>query len=298
MNPSQSYSALPGNLVASSNDYKPKFIIHGFEIDAEGCTYKGKRIEDAGEALTAFMHMLCKNANPMLKVDLDAGTLSVDTGAQLPQPEGECKCTFAQRMQGDGCDVCNPELAREIKLADIERIRDELNEWSELERQLAEARMKISALESERIDLVTTMIAAAEEIQEHWSAHCDEEGYGPSNLMTRLERGVSAGYPGYSAGQFTKLEQERDQLRAELAELKREQAMQQLVDLSQEMGLYDAKGDGLYVRLESLSKSLEGSGRIDEHEQPGAYATVLDAMNFVRSALAGETIPDEKEGKQ
>jgi hypothetical protein len=44
----------------------------------------------------------------------------------------------------------------------------------------------------------------------------------------------------------------------------------------------EAVGD-LYSRLESLSKCLEGSGRIDEHQHPGAYATVLDAMNFMRS---------------
>lgn len=46
--------------------------------------------------------------------------------------------------------------------------------------------------------------------------------------------------------------------------------------------------EDLCARLDSLSKSLEGSGRIDEHEQPGAYATVLDAMNFVRAAAAAE----------
>lgn len=35
----------------------------------------------------------------------------------------------------------------------------------------------------------------------------------------------------------------------------------------------------LYLRLESLSKRLESSGRIDEHDTPDAYATILDAMN-------------------
>jgi hypothetical protein len=39
---------------------------------------------------------------------------------------------------------------------------------------------------------------------------------------------------------------------------------------------------GMYIRLEALSKLLEGSGRIDEHEHPDAYATILDAMAFVR----------------
>lgn len=40
--------------------------------------------------------------------------------------------------------------------------------------------------------------------------------------------------------------------------------------------------EDLYWRLHSLSKALEGSGRIDEDDYPDAYATVLDAMNFVR----------------
>jgi len=28
--------------------------------------------------------------------------------------------------------------------------------------------------------------AAAEEIEDHWEAHCNEEGYGPINLVSRL----------------------------------------------------------------------------------------------------------------
>lgn len=38
----------------------------------------------------------------------------------------------------------------------------------------------------------------------------------------------------------------------------------------------------MYVGLESLSKALEGSGRIDEHDHPDAYKTILMAMAFVK----------------
>lgn len=39
----------------------------------------------------------------------------------------------------------------------------------------------------------------------------------------------------------------------------------------------------LYGRLESLSKILESSGRIDEFEHKDAYGTLLDAMTFVQA---------------
>jgi hypothetical protein len=38
----------------------------------------------------------------------------------------------------------------------------------------------------------SVMIAAAEEIMRVWPAHCDDEGYGPTNLMHRLEKGILA----------------------------------------------------------------------------------------------------------
>lgn len=48
-----------------------------------------------------------------------------------------------------------------------------------------------------------------------------------------------------------------------------------------------AQGD-LYWRLHTLSKLLEGSGRIDEMEHRDAYPTILDAMALARSAEATE----------
>lgn len=46
--------------------------------------------------------------------------------------------------------------------------------------------------------------------------------------------------------------------------------------------------DGLYWRMHSLSKSLEGRGRIDEYDTPDAYRTILDAMNALRDKKGGQ----------
>ena len=83
-------------------------------------------------------------------------------------------------------------------------------------RQQAE---RIAELENELADLHTTMFAAAVEIHEHWEAHCDAEGYGPANLMHRLERGIASQY-GYDAKTLQRIEAERDQLRAEVERLR------------------------------------------------------------------------------
>ena len=81
-----------------------------------------------------------------------------------------------------------------------------------------------AALEAERerlrgeiSDLHTTMMAAAVEIQEHWAAHCDEDGYGPNNLMYRLENGIAAQY-GYTAQTIVRLEAARAALSAPVAQ--------------------------------------------------------------------------------
>lgn len=76
-------------------------------------------------------------------------------------------------------------------------------EYAFLGYQAAQAR--IEALEKKIDDLKTVMVAAAEEIYEHWDAHCDKEGYGPANLMNRLERGLASTYSCYSPGAFAAL---------------------------------------------------------------------------------------------
>lgn len=73
-------------------------------------------------------------------------------------------------------------------------------------------RQQVKDLTKENAILKTVMVAAAEEIRAHWSAHCDAEGYGPANLMRRLEEGIPSEY-GYTAGAFERLTKERDALR-------------------------------------------------------------------------------------
>lgn len=62
----------------------------------------------------------------------------------------------------------------------------------EMKRQLAEAK-------ADNKEMLSVMMAAAVEIKEHWDAHCDAEGYGPANLLRRLETGVTGGGYGYTA---------------------------------------------------------------------------------------------------
>ena len=54
---------------------------------------------------------------------------------------------------------------------------------------------EITRLAQENLRLRTVMMAAAEEIGDHWEAHCDEEGYGPQNLQRHLREGTGY-YPG------------------------------------------------------------------------------------------------------
>lgn len=71
-------------------------------------------------------------------------------------------------------------------------------QWIE---QTGAQQKRIAELERDNANLKTVMVAAAEEIHAHWDAHCDAEGYGPQNLMRRLEEGIPSEY-GYTAGAF------------------------------------------------------------------------------------------------
>lgn len=69
-------------------------------------------------------------------------------------------------------------------------------QWvSEPNRVLA-LQAEITRLSQENLRLRTVMMAAAEEIGDHWESHCDEDGYGPQNLQRHLREGTGY-YPGY-----------------------------------------------------------------------------------------------------
>ena len=60
-------------------------------------------------------------------------------------------------------------------------------------------------LKEERDKLKTVMMAAAVEIAEHWKDHCDKDGYGPVNLLRRLQKGLTGGGYAYTADDWIRL---------------------------------------------------------------------------------------------
>lgn len=57
----------------------------------------------------------------------------------------------------------------------------------------------LAELGTEMAELRSVMGAAAVELDAHWAAHCDADGYGPVNLQRRLERGVAVEYSAFTA---------------------------------------------------------------------------------------------------
>jgi len=123
-----------------------------------------------------------------------------------------------------------------------------------------------AAKNAEIANLKTVMIAAAEEIQAHWDAHCDAEGYGPANLMRRLEEGIPSQY-GYTAGAF-------EQLRADNAALRDEYAKAANMLLVQ--------GDRIKV-LEDALRAI-----CSEQDARQGYASV-ETYDAARAALGDKT---------
>jgi hypothetical protein len=108
-------------------------------------------------------------------------------------------------------------------LSEREELLNELASLKKLYNDLAESHAKqvieINRLEEECDNYCTVMIAAAEEIKRVWQSHCDDDGYGPQNLLHRLEKGIPAQY-GYTAGAFEADENKIKYLESELLKAK------------------------------------------------------------------------------
>lgn len=175
-------------------------------------------LEQVGDELAGNAHYL--------RIEYDALTSKVATleaenaklrAAAPRQPEGEGLEMVAYLLIDDPTDGESGDWDITVVSESAERMaqlgggRHKLCRLSDAQRAIAELREEIS-------DLHTTMMAAAVEIQEHWQAHCDEEGYGPVNLMHRLERGIASLY-GYTARTLVQAEAERDKLAGLLREV-------------------------------------------------------------------------------
>ena len=164
-------------------------------------------LEDLRDAANESMNATTRQH----QIDHFAGLIAkADALLSAPSPAGVdgCKCSMSISMLGDGCRHCQPQEY-------IDRLGEMLDEERS---ELSDAEAIIDGLRGEVADLHTTMMAAAVEIQEHWAAHCDEEGYGPANLMHRLERGIASQY-GYRAETLVRLESQRDQHAQRIGEL-------------------------------------------------------------------------------
>ena len=155
----------------------------------------------------------------------------------------------------------------------------------------------------------TVMTAAAEEIQRCWSAHVDAEGYGPANLMRRLEQGVPAFYT-YKAGDFAQMKTRIAELEAQLAEAREllTEIRDNEVNAQDEADKYLRNHDKselskVRVALEAAQKDAKELARIAEleaqlvkaekdaaryhHLRCGAYETVIphgNTLNGKRTA--------------
>lgn len=124
---------------------------------------------------------------------------------------------------------------------------------------------EIAELRAENAKLRTVMVAAAEEIQAHWEAHCDAEGYGPANLMRRLEEGIPSEY-GYTAGAFAELREALQTARADEAHCwagRVEALTAQLREVdARYMALLKAVADGVAMQPKTVVLNVAPSAKV------------------------------------
>lgn len=106
-----------------------------------------------------------------------------------------------------------PAWLHRIDEADIEEllrsdkgiIRD-FARWVSEPSRVTALQAEVTRLAQENLRLRTVMMAAAEEITDHWEAHCDSFGHGPQNLVRHLKEGA-----GYYPGMIEKIDRRNDE---------------------------------------------------------------------------------------
>jgi len=150
-----------------------------------------------------------------------------------PQEEiDDLKYELSVAREAQQCECSSDDACR------FARERDALQKELEAEQLFSKQAMasvieiaaQRDALKADIEKLRTVMFAAAVEITSHWDAHCDAEGFGPVNLVRRLENGFPSRY-GYDAQTLVRVEKEVAALKAELAAL-----TQQSFDLCPQCG--------------------------------------------------------------
>lgn len=139
----------------------------------------------------------------------------------MDEKHPEMKGTNVERIQEEFIDVvaiynlCVKEgFIPRIGPAEMED--RELNKQIKVQRYLGYSSQcgTITEDQSAEIErLRTLLVAGAEELAEHWDKHTDVEGYGPQNLLLRMEQRLKGFYPGYSPGEWKKLKDKNEQLR-------------------------------------------------------------------------------------
>lgn len=147
-----------------------------------------------------------------------------------------------------GLESCEGEVAQ-LK----EQVLQTSNSWLKSSKRTGS---QVKAKDEEIANLKTVMIAAAEEIQAHWQAHCDAEGYGPANLMHRLEKGIPAQY-GYTAGAFMRQKELVDGQLVRIDSLTKEndrlrEMLKKCEDFMSDDDIYNVDAAGLLIEIDTL----------------------------------------------
>lgn len=104
-----------------------------------------------------------------------------------------------------------PKWLHSIREEDVENLLNsdkgviqEFARWVSEPMKVDALQAEVTRLAQENLRLRTVMLAAHEEITQHWEAHCDDEGYGPQSLVRHLSEGT-----GYYPNMLERLRREK-----------------------------------------------------------------------------------------